>query len=439
MADTRAKERLQAAGLDDSSDDDDDAPAPAPAAAAHAPEAAQPPSSSLAASQPGKSLLAAAGLDSDSDSDDDNAPAPAQAAPAARPTTHDDNEDDEDDDFIVADDADDDGGPTIPRKGSLSAAAGAAGMSGGATAADGEIKHMETNLLQDQMVLSPHTQQVLFKTSNIVGVAPVRFDPSTHEREKTAFTDETGKSRVILNDNVVRWRVDPKQPGARQSNARFIRWSDGSLQLQVGNEVFNVAEHPVEHEKGYVFVRHSNPTMLQSRGPCDVRLNFLPSSLKSRSHRALTDAIEKKHAKEAKVTRVATLMDPEVEKKKMEEEEAKRIQQERRGTQRQEKTMRRATSGYARAGRAGRPETTFVGYEDEEDDEMFIDDGDEEEDDDDLRRGGGGAAGDARLTAAKEGGTKRRREVNDEEELFDDDDEPGAGAKRVYISDDDSD
>lgn len=39
-----------------------------------------------------------------------------------------------------------------------------------------------------------------------------------------------------------RWGTDGEGASVRESNARFVRWSDGSLQLLVGDEVLDVKE-----------------------------------------------------------------------------------------------------------------------------------------------------------------------------------------------------
>ena len=41
-----------------------------------------------------------------------------------------------------------------------------------------------------------------------------------------------------------------------ESNARFVRWSDGSRQLLLGDEVLDVAEQDVASDQHYLFVRH---------------------------------------------------------------------------------------------------------------------------------------------------------------------------------------
>ena len=61
-------------------------------------------------------------------------------------------------------------------------------------------------------------------------------------------------------------------PGSHCNGAagcRFIRWSDGSLQLQIGDEVLDVAEHDVKNDHSFLFIRHSQ--IIQARWPCKAR------------------------------------------------------------------------------------------------------------------------------------------------------------------------
>ncbi len=37
---------------------------------------------------------------------------------------------------------------------------------------------------------------------------------------------------------------------------RFVRWSDGSLQLMIGDEVFDVSEHDMAMDNNFVFMSH---------------------------------------------------------------------------------------------------------------------------------------------------------------------------------------
>ena len=77
-----------------------------------------------------------------------------------------------------------------------------------------------------------------------------------HPTQDTHYTDEKGNVRVRLNSHKMRWRMrrGPDGRELRESNARFVRWSDGSLQLLVGNEVLDVQQQDISHSNYYLFV-----------------------------------------------------------------------------------------------------------------------------------------------------------------------------------------
>lgn len=117
---------------------------------------------------------------------------------------------------------------------------------------------------------------LLMQASNILGVQPKPFSPETHVYEQEEYHDQvrraalhsaeqftllhqwdwimrsttvtsfqlsvemafevlqdTGKIQVRLADNAIRWRHVQQPDGSttRESNARFVRWSDGTLQV----------------------------------------------------------------------------------------------------------------------------------------------------------------------------------------------------------------
>lgn len=45
-----------------------------------------------------------------------------------------------------------------------------------------------------------------------------------------------------------------------QSNARFVRWSDDSLQLLIGNEVLDISVQNAQHDQSHLFLRHGKVT-----------------------------------------------------------------------------------------------------------------------------------------------------------------------------------
>ncbi|KAL2465171.1 Protein LEO1-like protein [Abeliophyllum distichum] len=161
----------------------------------------------------------------------------------------------------------------------------------------------------------------MIKVSNIMGIDPKPFDPKTYDVEEDVYvTDESGsKKRIRLENNIVRWRKvkNPDGTTSVESNARFVEWSDGSLQLLIGNEVLDISKRDGQHEQAHLFLRHGKG-ILQSQGRILTKMRFMPSSLSSNSHRLLTALVDSRHKKVYKVKNCITDIDPEREKEQKE-------------------------------------------------------------------------------------------------------------------------
>ncbi|KAJ0014589.1 hypothetical protein Pint_21742 [Pistacia integerrima] len=97
----------------------------------------------------------------------------------------------------------------------------------------------------------------------------------------------------------------------RASNARFVRWSDGSLQLQIGDEAFDVTKQDIEDENNHLFLRHDEQGIIESQGKIQNKLMVMPSSLSSSSHNSLAAHIDSQQQKSPKVKSCPTEIDPE--------------------------------------------------------------------------------------------------------------------------------
>ncbi|CAA3016340.1 LEO1 homolog isoform X1 [Olea europaea subsp. europaea] len=160
----------------------------------------------------------------------------------------------------------------------------------------------------------------MIKVSNIMGIDPKPFDPKTYVEDDVYITDESGsKKRIRLENNIVRWRrvKNPDGTTSVESNARFVEWSDGSLQLLIGNEVLDISKQDAQHEQARLFLRHGKG-ILQSQGRILTKMKFMPSSLTSNSHRLLTALVDSRHKKVYKVKNCITDIDPEREKEQKE-------------------------------------------------------------------------------------------------------------------------
>lgn len=170
--------------------------------------------------------------------------------------------------------------------------------------------------------------------------------------------DDAGLRSLLTTSNTVRWRWSEKRDadGVRkpESNARFVRWNDGSLSLQLGSEFYDIttsserAQHapsstsasaadtttaaslvppqPIQHLT-HLFVKHDGQDSLnvyQAEAPIVGSMTLRPTSITSESHQRLAKAVRQQRGILVKET--VTKEDPELEKERLEREEKKRKQ-----------------------------------------------------------------------------------------------------------------
>ncbi|KAI3736860.1 hypothetical protein L2E82_26847 [Cichorium intybus] len=187
----------------------------------------------------------------------------------------------------------------------------------------------------------------MIKVSNIMGIDPKPFDPKTFVDEDAFIADDN--KRIRLENNIVRHRAVRNPDGTKsyESNARFIRWSDGSLQLQIGNEVLDISVQDAQHDQAHLFLRHEKG-ILQSQGRVLKKMRFMPSSLSSNSHRLLTALVDSRHKKVLRVKNCVTAIDPEKEKEQKEKAESQTIRANELLSRKKEKVNRKYTHSVRR-------------------------------------------------------------------------------------------
>mmetsp|Transcript_28247 Transcript_28247/g.81697 ORF Transcript_28247/g.81697 Transcript_28247/m.81697 type:complete len:595 (-) Transcript_28247:94-1878(-) len=221
------------------------------------------------------------------------------------------------------------------------------------------------------------------KLPNLVGIQSQPYDPDTHDPEQEE-QDYRGYTH-----SMIRWRYkktggsdgtyDRDENGKlrRDSNARFVKWSDGTYTLHVGPEVFEVdqigapktpapgtaraaqaakaqaagtaAPSTYPGLNGYVYLTQTvraaqsdatgeplpdlvDRTILECQGPITSRLVPRPSSLQSSAHKNLTLAVRQRNMKKARIQEMVTTHDPELEKaKRMKANEDLAKQEKRKG------------------------------------------------------------------------------------------------------------
>lgn len=117
------------------------------------------------------------------------------------------------------------------------------------------------------------------------------FDHDTYEDEidEEETLDEEGRARLKLKvENTLRWKETFNDDGkvVKESNARFIKWSDGSMSLHLGSEIFDVYKQPLQGDHNHLYIRQG--TGLQGQAVFRTKLTFRPHSTESFTHRKMT-------------------------------------------------------------------------------------------------------------------------------------------------------
>ncbi|KAI2653979.1 RNA polymerase-associated protein LEO1 [Labeo rohita] len=151
------------------------------------------------------------------------------------------------------------------------------------------------------------------KLPNFLSVEPRPFDPQYYEDEfeDEEMLDEEGRTRLKLKvENTIRWRSRRDEEGneVKESNARIVKWSDGSMSLHLGNEVFDVYKAPLQGDHNHLFIRQG--TGLQD----------------SATHRKMTLSLADRCSKTQKI-RILPMAgrDPESQRNEMIKKEEERL------------------------------------------------------------------------------------------------------------------
>ncbi|XP_053129084.1 RNA polymerase-associated protein LEO1 [Hemicordylus capensis] len=167
------------------------------------------------------------------------------------------------------------------------------------------------------------------KLPNFLSVEPRPFDPQYYEDEfeDEEMLDEEGRTRLKLKvENTIRWRTRRDEEGTdvRESNARIVKWSDGSMSLHLGNEVFDVYKAPLQGDHNHLFIRQG--TGLQGQAVFKTKLTFRPHSTDSATHRKMTLSLADRCSKTQKI-RILPMAgrDPESQRTEMIKKEEERL------------------------------------------------------------------------------------------------------------------
>ncbi|KAH9915727.1 Leo1-like protein-domain-containing protein [Fomitopsis serialis] len=197
----------------------------------------------------------------------------------------------------------------------------------------------------------------VIRMPNFVKVDSKPFHPDTYigpegeDEDAQAAESAREKSMTIKLkvENTVRWRwvKDENGQDRRQSNARIVRWSDGTLSLLLGKELFDITQNvdtsgamhrnafgsgtqsqPLSQSQSqgtpgpsrsqgltYLVAQHKRAEILQSEALVTGYMSLRPTGMQSSTHRMLVRAVGQKHTKVARLRMAPDpVMDPEREK-----------------------------------------------------------------------------------------------------------------------------
>ncbi|KAJ7050515.1 Leo1-like protein-domain-containing protein [Mycena amicta] len=284
----------------------------------------------------------------------------------------------------------------------------------------------------------------IVRMPNFVKVDSKPFHPDTyigpeHEDEEAQQAETLREKSMTIKlkvENTLRWRwsKDAEDQDVKQSNSRIIRWSDGSLSLRLGKELFDInksidtsggstsagASQP--HGLTYIVAQHKRSQVLQSEAVVTGYMTLRPTGMQSETHRMLVRAVGQKHNKVARLRMAPDpTMDPEREKVELIKQSARK---------------RRKTDTDGSRRRSRKPRHSI--WSDDEDDQAAMYASDEEDED------APGASSGRRTKHRPQDDDKKDKEAEYQHDGFvvgDSDEEEGseAGARRRRQDDDELD
>jgi RNA polymerase-associated protein LEO1 len=204
------------------------------------------------------------------------------------------------------------------------------------------------------------------------------YEPPTRPHDQTDPTDKFSAYSTATTS--LMWRRDPQDPTQLQSNSRIIRWSDGSLTLQIASrprdqyristkayrQGFNATKaqktqaqqnyDPAKDAQVYLGAVHNSAEMIQILAPVDAQMKILPTGdLSDASIQKLHHSLIASQATHDPLASLKTLKeDPEIARKAAELFEKDRLKSLRKRENAEDKLLTKRDRVLGRAGLGGR-------------------------------------------------------------------------------------
>lgn len=270
-------------------------------------------------------------------------------------------------------------------------------------------------------------------------------DVQTHAEGDSAQDRQRRSDDKLIAENTIRWRYAKSDSDElyKQSNSQIVEWSDGSLSLKLGEEIFDILSKP--NEDNFLVASHESQEILLTHSVLSKSIKIVPVSIRSQTHQRLTKAIGNRNrlAKQNKVQNVIVNEDLEAKQKALEKLENEKMRAKRKLELKRQKEYDQQY--FAKPSKRGQflddeedreidVSRPAAGYED---DGFVIEDEDEEEagesmdEDDELLD----LANADRLRSVKAAGEKKYESEGGDE----DEEETVSRKKRRVVMDDDDD
>ncbi|KAH7640181.1 Paf1 complex component, variant 3 [Dermatophagoides farinae] len=208
------------------------------------------------------------------------------------------------------------------------------------------------------------------KLPNFLSIDTHPYDPQWYEDEidEDEVHDDEGRARLKLKvENTIRWRNvtdDDCQMQSRESNARVVQWSDGSMSLHLGDEIFDIQTlNLLPGENNHLYIRQG--TGLQGQSVFKTKLTFRPFSTESVTHRKLTMSLADRSQKTQKICVLPNVgKDPEAHRSEMIKKEEVKLKA---SIRKENKTKRVKDRTYTRG-----LSNPYLDHDDEDDESISI-------------------------------------------------------------------
>ncbi|QRW16859.1 RNA polymerase-associated protein LEO1 [Rhizoctonia solani] len=131
------------------------------------------------------------------------------------------------------------------------------------------LREAEINIPKLPLPTSSDSQYWMMRLPSFLKLDTKPFHTETYEGPQDEYEGEDKKESAIMLDvtNTIRWRWIHGEDGEmkKQSNARIVKWSDGSMSLQLGTEIFDINAN----------AEGSRPVPAASQPQTQSRLNLL--------------------------------------------------------------------------------------------------------------------------------------------------------------------